>query len=260
MADIARFSADDLLDSPPRGGGNGSNGGGGLFSGVASLFSGGGGSSRTVAEPIPLASSDFWLHPCFVDAVAADFVATHGATAADARLRATLGLGFAADLVAHATPSLPAALAPHAEPVEQALRRGAVLVPPVDSTDAGALHRFLSGLTAELRALPVGGAIVLPAGWSVRTQGAASVLLALHRAAEASWDMAVVSLSAGLAYHPQHAAPPHGHPAYDPALYVRGVPASRQVDSGAHPQSAAPHATPGLDGRLPAGVSGPAQP
>ena len=67
-------------------------------------------------------------------------------------------------------------------------------------------------------------AVVVVLGVGFRKFGAAlvwydevaSVLVVVHRAAADTWDLAVVSVSAGLEYHPQHAAPPHGSPFASP--------------------------------------------
>ena len=173
---------------------------------------------------IPLSADPAWRHPCFVDAIAAEFTATHPATTK--RLTTALGLGFAADLLQLAASSLAAPLKPHAEPIESALRRGLALVPPVRSGGAKEMHKLLSSVVAELRALPVGGGLVLPSGWSTRDE-VASVLMVVHRAAADTWDLAVVSVSAGLEYHPQHAAPPHGQPAYQVSLLLRSLSSAR---------------------------------
>ena len=53
---------------------------------------------------IPLGADPAWRHPCFVDAIAAEFTATHPATTK--RLTTALGLGFAADLLQLAASSL----------------------------------------------------------------------------------------------------------------------------------------------------------
>ena len=118
-----------------------------------------------------------WRHPCFLDALAAEFVspsclAQQAARLASLRQNDGLGLAmaleFVAELLQDALPTLPPALASRAQPALHALRVGARLsrLVPVGSGNRKALLSLLKELVGQLRALPIGGAILLPVGWA----------------------------------------------------------------------------------------------
>jgi hypothetical protein len=128
-------------------------------------------------QEVSFGSGLVWRHPCFLDALAAEFVspsclAQQAARLASLRQNDGLGLAmpleFVAELLQDALPTLPPALASRAQPALHALRVGARLsrLVPVGSGNRKALLSLLKELVGQLRALPVGGAILLPVGWA----------------------------------------------------------------------------------------------
>ena len=173
------------------------------------------------ADHISLASGQVWHHPCFVDALAADFVPPEHWTQQAENLRTrpkqaksglALPLSFVAELLAGAKDELRSPLSGrNVDGVLLALQKGINLSLnlPVLADKNSALHEFLTRhLVPAIRELEAGDSIVLPAGWSAAaSQGGTmravytSVLLVLHRVGADRFDLAVCTDSAGLAYH-----------------------------------------------------------
>ena len=201
---------------------------------------------------VSFSSGLVWRHPCFLDALAAEFVspscvAQQAAQLASLRQNDGLGLAmpfeFVAELLQDVLPTLPPALASRAQPALHALRVGARLsrLVPVSSGNRKALLGFLKELVGQLRALPIGGAILLPVGWAAPPPaskpetppgpGACSVVLALRRDDASSWSLAVCTASDGSEYHPQYPVPLRSSANFDPCLFLRGIPKEKVLDS-----------------------------
>jgi len=196
-------------------------------------------------DGVSISSGLLWRHPCFVDALATEFVSPsrlkEQAEPLERMRRATgdksscglaLPLSFVHDLLHSTYSSLPSSLHSQAQSVMYALKQGARLSKMLPMTGARKLLPFLKELLALLRALPVGGVLVVPAGWAVGGL-ACTLLLVLRREDKGQWAMAVCTASDGAAYHPAYLAPLRVTPSFDPCLLLRGIPDERLLDSSA---------------------------
>ncbi|KAL1523488.1 hypothetical protein AB1Y20_018426 [Prymnesium parvum] len=181
--------------------------------------------SAGLAECTPL-----WHHPCFVDLMAETDPPPAPSEPSSAKGRAGLAVGgallFVADALESIRPALDEETRRAAALAVAALRGGAQLSalvpvglgPPSSKRGVAELHSALEAVVGKLRAVPVGGVAVLPAGWSAAS--CATLLLALRRVGEERWAIAVCSASAGLAYHPHFRQPLQVDDEVDPVLVL----------------------------------------
>ena len=207
-----------------------------------------------------------WRHPCFIDLLdGADFLPP--ADTNDAISSSSYGVAGALSVVAQllksSLPSLGASgdsITSAVTEAVSALRFGEELarLARLDASGGNALNsstllQVLQKLVSKLRGLQAGEMIVVPAGWSAKaipgggsgdggSNAVASgrpqysaLLLALrrrHGIANALWDVAVCTASAGREYHPSYRQPLQvDEDDFDPVLVLAGVPSRTLVDS-----------------------------